>query len=196
MTHNFKVEMQGKCRRLFYALSDGPPKNDENGDPIPGMVQYKAGDVLAVASGGGALEELTGDDLIVATFNDHTAPQRIGCIEEFFSPVPATKPLRVDLTLVRGCCDAVDAHRAAVKAEKDYVFETSIRMFSAAMPKPQFVQQLTVQEIHTRGEERATDHRAILDATAVLRGLGEACDACCEQLLVTRDAAITFADVS
>jgi len=92
--HNTKVELQGKCRRFFYAKVDGPPSVDEDGNPIPDSFQHVAGDILGTASGGGALEKLRGDDLIIATFNDSTAPERIGCVEEYFSPIPQHYTIR------------------------------------------------------------------------------------------------------
>jgi len=125
--HNTKVERQGKCRRFFFATVDIAAIDAQPGDPP----RHKAGDIIGVFSGGGALAELTGDDLIIATFNDHTAPERIRCIEEFYNCVPATKPLTIDLAKAQSCCDAVDAHRAAKQAEADFVFEKSIRLFGS-----------------------------------------------------------------
>jgi len=93
--HNLTVESQGKCRRLFFLKVDGDIPLDDAGQPVPDE-QPKAGNVIGVASGGGALEDLTGDDLIIATFNDHTAPLRIGCIEEFFNTIPVRRPVCVD----------------------------------------------------------------------------------------------------
>ena len=70
--HNSIVELQGKCRRLFYAKVDIMALNSEPGDEP----DFKAGDILGIASGGGTIELLTGNELIIATFNDHTAPSR------------------------------------------------------------------------------------------------------------------------
>jgi len=191
--HNTKIELQGKCRRLFFAKINGPPLLDEAGDPT-GRLQYSAGDVIGVASGGGALEELTGDDLIIATYNDHTAPQRIGCIEEFFNPIPVATPLTIDLAKVQACYDAVDTHRAATKAEADFVFERGIKLFGNESPTTTNLQHvLKVQEMHTREQpSRTLDHDAILQAQTDLEVLCKTSEDCCEQLLITRDAAITF----
>jgi hypothetical protein len=193
--HNPKIELQSKCRRLFYAKVDGPIPVDENGDLQPDM-QVKAGDVTGIASGGGTLEELTGNDLVIATFNDHTAAERIGCIEEFFNPLSVTKPLKIDLAKVQVCCDAVDAHRAAVKAEGDFVFENGIKLFGSEQPTTEALRHLLkVQEMHTRDKaDRVSDHDAIIQAQTDLEVLCKTCEDCCEQLLVTRDAAITFAE--
>jgi len=190
--HNNRVELQGKCRRLFYAKVDIFQPGESVGDvPVK-----RPGDVLGVASGGGAIAELTGDDLIIATFNDHTAPERIGCVEEFYNCVPATKPLAIDLAKVQSCCDAVNAHRVAVKAEADFVFEKGIKLFGSAQPTTAALRHiLKVQEMHTRDDsERVSDHDTIVQAQTELDALCKTCEDCCEQLLVTRDDAITFAE--
>jgi len=188
--------MQGKCRRLFFAKVDGPPRVDDDGVPVIGSHRYIAGDVLGVASGGGALEELTGDDLIAATYNDQTAPERIGCIEEYYNTLPATRPLRIDLTKVAACCDAVDAHRTAKQAEGDFVFEKGIGLFgSEPRTTGELRHTLKIQEMHTRDNpDRTPDHDAIVQAQTDLEALCKTCEDCCEQLLVTRDAAVTFAE--
>jgi len=189
---NARVELQGKCRRIFFAKVDifSP---DALADASP---QHKAGDILGVASGGGAIDELEGDDLVIATFNDHNAPTRIGCIEEFFSTLPPGKPLTVDLTKASACHDAVAAHRAATKAESDFVFEKGIKLFGSEQPTTAALRHtLKVQEMHTRDDSnRVPDHDSIVQAQTDLEALCKTCDDCCEQLLVTRDAAITFAE--
>jgi len=193
--HNLTVESQGKCRRLFFLKVDGDIPLDDAGQPVPDE-QPKAGNVIGVASGGGALEDLTGDDLIIATFNDHTAPLRIGCIEEFFNTIPVRKPVCVDLTKVQTCQYAVDAHRLAVKAEADYVFEKGITLFGSEQPTTKALQhQLKVQEMHTRNDSgRVSDHDVIIQAQTDLEALCKICEDCCEQVLITRDAAVTFAE--
>ena len=185
MTHNTTVELQGKCRRLFYAKV-----------AFPAPSKTVAGDVIGIASGGGALTELSGNDLIIATFNDQTAPDRIGCIEEFYNPVPIAKPLRIDLTKAPACCGAVDSHRAAKRAESDFVFETGIKLFGSESPTTAALRHtLKVQEMYTRDNpSRTSDHGAIVQAQTDLEALCKTCEDCCEQLLVTRDAAITFAE--
>ena len=184
MTHNATIETQCKCRRLFYSKIDGPL--DEAGEPA-----YLAGDVIAVASGGGALESLTGDDLVIATFNDHTAPERIGCIEEYYTPVPAAKPLHIDLAQVGACCDAVDAHRVAVAAEADFVFEQGINLTGGELRTSADLRHLLkIQEVRTRDD--TDNHDAVIQTQTDLEALCKTCEDCCEQLLVTRDDAITF----
>lgn len=86
MPRSDKAEIQRKERRLFYAKIDGN-----------GML---AGDVLGVMSGGGALAELEGDDLLIAKFNDNDAPAKIGCLESFYSPIHGRRPATVDLTKI------------------------------------------------------------------------------------------------
>ena len=202
MTHNLTVELQGKCRRLFFAKVDGPPNFDPVTNlPIPGGApQYLAGDILNVASGGGALAELKGDNLIIATFNDSTAPDRVGVVEEYYNPTPAPgktlKPKSIDLTKAQDCCDAVDNHRTAKRAESDFVFETGIKLFGSESPTTAALRHtLKVQEMYTRDNpSRTPDHGAIVQAQTDLEALCKTCEDCCEQLLVTRDAAITFAE--
>jgi len=179
--HNKVIEMQGKCRRLFYAKVTF-------GDVI-------AGDVLGVASGGGAIDTLTGDDLVIATWNDHTAPERIGCVEEYYNPIPSYKPVKIDLAKVQACHDAVGAHRVAKKAEDDFVFEKGIKLFGSEQPTTAALRHLLkVQEMHTRDDSgRVSDHDTIVQAQTDLEALCKTCEDCCEQLLVTRDAAVTFA---
>ena len=198
-----RVELQNKCRRLFYAKTDGPPfievVRDDDGNElsrneIVGTFQHVAGDILGVASGGGALEGLTDDDLVIATFNDETAPERIGCIEEYYNPLSSGNPLRIDLTKVQSCCDAVNNHRAAKQAEADFVFEKGITLFGSESQTTKDLRHvLKVQEMHTRNNaDRVSDHDAILQAQTDLEALCKTCDDCCEEVLVTRDAAVTF----
>ena len=166
--HNTNVEIQGKCRRLFFAKVDGPPIADVDVDgnltDRPGTFQHRAGDVINVASGGGAIEKLTGDDLIIATYNDITAPDRIGCIEMFYNPIPATKPTTIDLEKVQACCDAVDLYRTAKQAEDDFVFEKGITLLGSEVPTTEiFRHALTVQELQTRDNPaRTSDHDSIV----------------------------------
>ena len=195
--HNSTVELQGKCRRLFYAkvrFGQCPPGQlDRDGNPVT-VTYTEPGTIIGSASGGGAIAELTGDDLIIATFNDATAPDRIGCIEEFYNPLPITKPLNIDLAKVQACCDAVDAHRAATKAEADFVFEQGITLFGSESQTTNALRRvLKVQEMYTRDRsDRVSAHDAIVQAQTDLEALCKTCEDCCEQLLVTRDAAITF----
>lgn len=80
MTPRVQAEITTKCRRLFY-------------DKLTGLV-------TGVASGGGALEELTGAALIIATHNDADAPNIIGCVECYYSPLGKGPPYSVDLAKV------------------------------------------------------------------------------------------------
>jgi len=196
MAHNRQIEMQGKCRRLFYAKTDWAiPTDVETDEPRPDD-QVLAGTVLGVTTGGGALELLIGNDLIIATFNDQTAPDRIGCVEEFYNPIGASKPLRIDLTKVAACGTAVDNHRTAKQAETDFVFEKGIKLFGSEYATTEaFRHVLKFQEMHSRDDAgRVSDHETIVQAQADLEALCKTCDDCCEQLLETRDAAITFAE--
>ena len=181
--HNSHVELQGKCRRVTYAKVDIPSKGLE------------AGDVIDVWSGGGAIEGLTGDELMQARYNDPDAGNLYGCIEEYFATNPVRKPVKVDLTKVEACCSAVDAHRAAKKAEADFVFEKGIKLFGSEQSTTAALHHtLKIQEVHTRDNpDRTSDHDAIVQAQTDLDVLCNDCEDCCEQLLATRDAAITFA---
>lgn len=192
--HNTNVELQGKCRRLFYFRVDQEPQEGDDGVTR----QKLAGDIMGVASAGGALEQLTGDDLVIATFGDHTAPERIGCVEEFYSPIPSNKPLKIDLTKIGACCAAVDNHRAAVKAEADFVFEKGIKLFgSESQTTTALRHTLKVQEMNTRDNpDRTSDHDVIVQTQTDLEALCKTCKDCCEQLLETRDEAVTFKTAS
>lgn len=185
---NRTVEMQGKCRRLFYAKVDLL-----NGD---GSVGTPAGSTW-VASGGGALEELTGDDLVIATHNDATAPTRIGCVEVYYNPTPAPgktlKPIAIDLTKVEACCDAVTAHRAADQEKADFILECGLECGSECSRESELRHILKVAEIRTRAD--SVRHDDILAKQAQLDACCAKCDSCCDTLLATRDAAVTYADV-
>jgi len=80
--NNPKAEALGKRRRLFYNKLTGA--------------------VIGIHSGGGALETLDGDDLIVATFNRLDAPVTIGCINEYWSPIGEWVPTSVHLGTIDG----------------------------------------------------------------------------------------------
>jgi hypothetical protein len=183
MTPNTDVQITRKCRRLFYNKTTG--------------------DVMGITSGGGVAENMTGNTLILATFamcdsegNDIDPLTVVGCVEEYYTPLHARKPVRVDLTKIQACCDAVDAHRSAVKAESDFVFEKGIKLFGSEQPTTDALQHLLkVQEMHTRDNPgRTSDHDDIIQTQTDLDALCKTCEDCCEQLLVTRDTAITFAE--
>lgn len=182
--HNRAVETTGKCRRLFYAKVDAPP-------------DFMAGDVLGVASDGGVLAEFKGDNLIIATFNDPTAPNRIGCVEAYYNPMPAPgktlKPVSIDLTKVQSCCGAVDAYRAAEQEMADFILECSVECGSECSKESDMRHTLKVAEIQTRGD--STAHDRIVAKQAELEACCSKCETCCDELLATRDAAVTYADV-
>ena len=106
------------------------------------------------------------------------------------------KPLTIDLSKVQACCDAVDAHRNAEKAEVDFVFEKGIRLLGSEQPTTRvFRHSLKVQEMLTRdNSDQVSAHDAIVQAQTDLEALCKTCEDCCRQLLVTRDDAITFRD--
>lgn len=103
MPRSDKAEMQRKERRLFYA------KVAWNG-----MI---AGDVIGLMSGGGALEELECDDLLIAKFNDNDAPNNIGCLESFYSPIHGRRPATVDLAKVAAYETAQQSFKAGRNSE-------------------------------------------------------------------------------
>ena len=80
MTPRVQAELTTKCRRLFY-------------NKVTGLV-------MGVSSGGGGLESLTSDALIIATHNDPDAPDTIGCVECYFLPIGKGRASSVDLALV------------------------------------------------------------------------------------------------
>lgn len=93
MMSNPRVEALGKERRLFWDKTTGK--------------------VMGKASGGGALLELRGDDLIVATFNDENAPLTIGMLECYFNPVG-------------------NPHEDTIDATHVVVYETAVRVLREA----------------------------------------------------------------
>jgi len=81
MTPRLEAELSQKRRRLFYDRASGS--------------------ILGVASGGGALEAMRGEALIIATFNDVAAYSTIGVVECYYAPIGRGKPHSVDLVKVR-----------------------------------------------------------------------------------------------
>jgi len=84
MTPKTQAEMTRKCYRLFY--------------------EKASGQVIGVASGGGAIDALSGDALILASFSftddagNWVDPlTRVDCIERFYYPISKEKPGQVDL---------------------------------------------------------------------------------------------------
>ena len=71
------VEYIGKCRRLIYLKADG-------------KVQGKVGF-------GSCPDYFSGDELLIAIFNDINAPDKFGCIEAYFNVVGTPKPTEVNL---------------------------------------------------------------------------------------------------
>jgi hypothetical protein len=90
MTPKTQVEVITKCRRFFYDKSTGIVKG--------------------VASGGGALEALTGDALIMATYNDPDAPDTIGLISCYFQPLGKGSPYSVNLSNVAAMISTSEAY--------------------------------------------------------------------------------------
>jgi len=81
-----EIEMLTKCRRFFYdKQTGGPPEGSNN---------------FNISSGGGAWKNFTGDNLIIATYNDETAPDRIGVIEHYHPPIGRVRIQKVDLACV------------------------------------------------------------------------------------------------
>ena len=80
MTPKVEIELTTKCRRVFY-------------DRVTGRT-------LGVASGGGALETMRGERLVIATFNDPGAFTRIGVVECYYTPLGQGEPYSVDLAKV------------------------------------------------------------------------------------------------
>ena len=110
MPRSDKAEAQGKRRRVFYAKID---ILSEDGLSII----HTAGDVLGLASGGGALEELADDDLIIATFSDNEATLRIGILESYYTPIGGQSPSNVDLTKISRYQSAERAYKASQNPE-------------------------------------------------------------------------------
>ena len=153
---------------------------------------------------GGEQETLSGGDLILATFamkdplgNEIDPRTVVGCLERYWTPLHGRKPIQIDLTKVGACCAAIDNHVAAEKAEADFVFEKGIKLFGSEQPTTAALRhRLKVQEMHTRDDAgRASVHDEIVQAQTDLEALCQSCMDCCEQVLDTRDAAITFADI-
>jgi hypothetical protein len=92
MTPKTQVEVTTKCRRLFYSKASGL--------------------VISVASGGGALESLTGDALIMATHDDPLAPETVGCVECYYSALGKGPPYSVDLSTVGEMANTSAAHHS------------------------------------------------------------------------------------
>jgi len=167
-------EIQQKCRRLFYVLATGQ--------------------VMGLASAGGAMESLTGDDLIRATFSlkdDSDPTLSIGVIEEYYSPLHGRKPVSLDLTKVPACQDAVAAHRAADQEKADFILECSIECGAECTRETDLRHVLKVAEIRTRSD--SARHDDILAKQGQLDACCAKCDTCCDTLLTTRDAAVTYA---
>ena len=91
MTPREQAILITKCRRLFYNSATG--------------------DVMGLASGGGALEALTGEALILATFGHSTD---IGCLEMYYTPLNVSgRPTKIDLAQMAECHVCVDQVKAA-----------------------------------------------------------------------------------
>jgi hypothetical protein len=196
MTH--RAELQGKCRYFFYAKVDLYRRGESSAEGD--TPETTAGTVFDIGSGGGGSgpDHVTGADLISARFGGTYSPDQVGCVEEYYNPLPVMTPASVNLSRIQGCVDAVDAHHVATKAEADFVFEKGIKLFgSEVQTTPGLRHVLKVQEMHTRDDSgRVSDHDAIIQAQTDLEALCKTCDDCCEQLLVTRDAVVTFTPIT
>lgn len=182
--HNTKLEMQGKCRRLFYAKKDFPV--------IEGQSITKAGDVMGIVGGDSVALDLTDDELIIYTFRDYSAPEYIGCIEDFFNTIPKTKPLKVDMTKIQKILDCVKAHKAAVKAEKDFIFINGLKLFGTEFStNVGFVHALKIRELISENQD-PEEYSLILDTQKQMDVLSQSCYDLCDQLLTDRDEVITF----
>jgi len=193
--HNTKVEMQRKCRYLFYIKRDFPV-------PAVGN-QIKAGQVLDVPTGGGATLALHGDDLINARFEfeiiedlGELSSDYVAVLEAYYPPLNSADAESVDMAVIQTCHDAVTAHQEALQAEADFVFEKGIKLFGSEQPSTEVLRHvLKVQEMHTRDNpDRTADHDAIVQAQTDLAALCQTCEDCCEALLTTRDATVTYAE--
>ena len=87
MTPKTQAEMTRKCYRLFYKKASGQ--------------------VIGVASGGGAIDGLSGDALILASYSFTDAAGNwvdpltlVGCIERFHYPISREKPGQINLLKV------------------------------------------------------------------------------------------------
>lgn len=89
MTPKLQAELSTKCRRFFY-------------DRVSGRT-------LGVASGGGALETMRGETLVIATFNAVDAFSRIGVVECYYTPIGQGEPYSVDLAKVAEMVATSDA---------------------------------------------------------------------------------------
>jgi len=185
MTHNLNVETQGKCRKVAYLTVDRPI-TDALGDQIDTM---PAGTVFSIFSGGGAQEELTGDDLLIARYNDPTAPQWLGCIEMFYNRFDSRAPVFVDLATVDECHRCVEAVRAAEKALERYIWEQSLLLSKDVLTEPQLRETLARTIFLEEDEEKKSRLETVVTE---LDGLCSACDSSLDALLAARDLTIQF----
>jgi len=91
MTPRLEAELSQKKRRLFYYRTTGA--------------------ILGLASGGGALEAMRGEALIIATFNDVDAYTTIGVVECYYAPIGRGRPHSVDPVKVREMESTSQAYR-------------------------------------------------------------------------------------
>lgn len=182
MTHNLKVEAQGKPRMIVYALVDEPLDSIGHG--------FKAGDVVDHCSGGGALLELHGDDWIIARFNDLDAASKYACLEDYYNPVPPVRPGKVDMTKVSEYKAACHAHREAVREADDMILVKGFEHLGCEIKTcKEFTAQARIEKAR-HGADTAKV-AAISQAEAEIAIAMSACDVCCETLLTVRDETVT-----
>lgn len=163
-----------KCRRLYY--------------------NKLTGEVMGCTAGGGASEGLTGDDHIDYQLNDRNAHLTVGLIEEYYTPIPARKAIKVDLQTVQTCHDAVAAHRTAMEDLSQFVWEASINASESPTTQAILTEGLKIAEFKTRNEKEA--HDAVVAVQKGLEEKIEACIQCMDDCCAARDAVITFRDHS
>jgi hypothetical protein len=173
MTPKQQAELQCKRYRLFYNKIDGS--------------------VMGLASGGGAMESLTGDALILATYSNMLVDDApvdplsiVGCLEVFFQPLDKVAPFAVDLTLIQHCHQTVHDYQVARKEVDDTVFETGVRLTGGEAPLPILEKVLKVKEILSPDDDVINGIRVHLHEKVT------ECDSCAVAVLEARDRAVTF----
>lgn len=186
--HNTTVELQGKCRKLTYMKIDRPI-TDENG-AVTGTM--KAGTVFSIFSGGGALEELTGDDLLIAKYHKPEwgpTPSWLGCIEMFYNQQGMPEPLMVDLAAVDECHKCVETVWEAQATRNNYIWEQGLLASGSIRTEKQLREILAQAKFLEQDATKKAHFEAVLtelDACCLT------CDTALDALLTSRDVMITF----
>jgi|AP95_1055475.scaffolds.fasta_scaffold04302_3 hypothetical protein len=158
-------------------------------------------EVVGIASGGGAIAELEGDEYLIAHFNDPNAPLQFGCIDMYYTPLGQTYRGTVDLLTVQECHDCVDAVRTA-KADLDiFMWETSLQLGNTPIENPITLENRLKEKeyrlsITTKADpaEQANVKATKANMTAKLVQLNQLrinCDTALAGLLEARDRVIT-----